>query len=684
MAQHYSPRLLTDGLLMCLDASQNTSLPTIDLPVKNGLVMWMDAADDSTFSYSSGTTVSQWRDKSGLNYHMVPLSAGPSRGSFLNSRKVLSFTTAQTIGSLSLNLETSENTVFVVSRLTGVTNSRVLTAYYNNWLLGHWGGYVNEYYAEGWIAYAINTADTTWRIYMGDWGGSSNDIADAFSNGTSVRNQSSAQASAGPKGLGINYQGTEPSTCEAAEIIVFNRRLSDIERKKIHTYLGIKWGISNTDRSVFDLSGKNNNGLLGNGTAANMPSIDYYNKGSLNFDGSNDYIVIPSSANIKNTENLTLEAWIYISNITGYYAGIIGKGTSDADEEYCLLIDSLNSRVYMDVGSGGGPYTNISYSFSTNIWYHVVGTHSRVSGSSSLNIYVNGQLLSGSTTNPTNTVNDNSTSVSIGSRFSNGTSPWNGKIANVKIYGKVLSLTEVIQNYEAQKSKFVNTIIQQGLVLNLDAGNPYSYAGAGTTWYDVSSSVINASNSGTSYYSSSNGGLLNFPGNSSYYYTASSSAFNLGSASFSMEAWVYLDASTSSDNAYRGVISLGSDSSNYVYISKWRSGLYSGLYVQYVAGATTITGVYQANDYNPVSRWTHVIATKSGSTLSFYVNGVLYGSMTNLTTTFTGNSSIYIAQAHSGVNSLNGYMGEARIYNISLSAAQVLQNYNATKDRFGL
>ena len=83
MAQHYSPRIVTDNLVMCLDPSQNKSYPTTDLPVKNGLVMWMDAADDTTFSYSSGTTVSQWRDKSGFNYHMVPVSAGPTRNAFL-------------------------------------------------------------------------------------------------------------------------------------------------------------------------------------------------------------------------------------------------------------------------------------------------------------------------------------------------------------------------------------------------------------------------------------------------------------------------------------------------------------------------------------------------------------------------------------------------------------------------
>jgi len=261
----YSPKIVQDGLVMCLDPSQNKSYPTTDLPVKNGLVMWMDAADDTTFSYSSGTTVSQWRDKSGFNYHMVPKVSGPTRNAFLNSRKALAFTTSQTIGNDTINLASSANTVFVVTRLTGTTNGRVLTCNLdsggNNWLLGHHGGTSNAYYAEGWV-YDSSGASTSFQIYMGDWSGSSTDLANFYINGTAYATNNTA-ASAGPNKLGINYYSIQTSTCEAAEIIVFNRVLSTAERRLVHTYLGQKWGISNTDRSIIDLSGNDDNGLLG-------------------------------------------------------------------------------------------------------------------------------------------------------------------------------------------------------------------------------------------------------------------------------------------------------------------------------------------------------------------------------------------------------------------------------------
>jgi hypothetical protein len=198
-----------------------------------------------------------------------------------------------------------------------------------------------------------------------------------------------------------------------------------------------------------DVSGNGNNGTL-----TNSPTFSAANLGSIVFNGVNQYVSIPSAASIKNSTNLSLEAWVLIASNVAYYAGIIGKGTTDDDEEYTLAVNPTNSKVYMDVGNVIGPYTNISYSFSLNTWYHIVGTHQRIAGSSTLNIYINGILLSGVTSNPTIAVNSNSTNVSIGSRFIDGTSAWNGRISTVRIYPRSLTATEVLQNYNATKTRF--------------------------------------------------------------------------------------------------------------------------------------------------------------------------------------------------------------------------------------
>ena len=665
MSKIYSPRIVTDSLVMCLDASQNKSYPTTDLPVKGGLVMWMDAADDATFSYSSGTTVSQWRDKSGYNYHMTPVTAGPTRNAFLNSRKVLAFTTSQNIVSLSFTMETSANTIFVVSRLTGTTNARVLTAYYNNWLLGHWGGLVNPYYAEGWVYYSSNSADTVWRIHMGDWGGSSNNLAATYSNGTVLTNGSTA-AAAGPKGLGINISGTEQSTCEVSEIVVFNRVLSTAERRLVHTYLGQKWGISNTDRSIIDLSGLDDSGLLGNGTVANMPDYDYYDKGTLKFNGSSDFFPVTR----------TLSVPLTISGFIKYIDPSKALNTFMNGQPHNTLAISLNRngsgnlQVFIGNGSAwlGTPSINSSTTISANTWYHITFT---CNGTIST-LYLNGVNVGTSTNIPSG----------FGSYFYFGHLTDNassseylkGNIANVQLYTKSLSAVEVLQNYEAQKSKFANTIVQQGLVLNLDAGNPYSYAGAGTTIYDVSATALSWTGSNVTY-NSDPVKYFSYNGSNSWLQSSTSTAYD--SQTITMECWCY--PNTLSQEGF--LFEKGSVNTQY---SMFFESITNPNFVFRTMGTVSNQSLsFNVNTYLTVSAWNHIVCTYNGSSKIMYVNGVQVASVAASGTLPTGQVNQYIGR-HTGGYFFNGRIAESRVYNIALSAAQVLQNYNATKGRFGL
>jgi hypothetical protein len=667
----YSPKIVTDSLVMCLDPSQNKSYPT-DLPVKNGLVMWMDAADDTTFSYSSGTTVSQWRDKSGFNYHMVPVSAGPTRNAFLNSRKVIACTTSQQIWNSSINLSTSIYTIFGVTRLTGTTNNRVLTTQYvasagGNWLLGHWGGYVNQYYAEGWVAGPYGTAaNTAWNIFMGDWSGSSTDLANLYTNGTAIATNSNG-ASAGPIGLGINVN-SETSTCEAAEIVVFNRVLSATERKQVHTYLGQKWGISNTDRSIIDLAGNDDNGLFGNGTVANMPSYDFYNKGTLRFDGANDYVFL-SNSQLNISSAITVEAWVKYNAQGGYNARSYSVITCKGYPWTWLLEDQsgqFNFRISTSVNSDSN--VNSSYSHGLNTWNHVVGTYD----GTSQKIYVDGVLRN--TVSLTGTINTSSNDALVG-LYNYGDYCLTGNVGAVRVYNKALSATEISQNYEAQKSKFANTIVQQGLVLNLDAGNPYSYGGAGTTFYDVSPTALSWTINNATY-NSSDPKYFSYNGSNSWLQSSTSAAFD--TQTLTMECWCYPIAV----NQYGFLFEKGVVNSQY---SMFFNG--DGIFYFRTMGISPQDLSFSSATYITENAWNHIVCTYGSGTKTVYINGVQRYQQTGLTGTIpTGNINQYIGKFGDAGNNypFNGRIGESRVYNIALSAAQVLQNYNATKERFGL
>jgi len=683
MALQYSPKIVQDSLVMCLDASQNKSYPT-DLPVKNGLVMWMDAADDTTFSYSSGTTVSQWRDKSGFNYHMVPVSAGPTRNAFLNSRKVIACTTSQQIWNSAINLVTSAYTIFCVTRLSGINPNRVLSTLYTgnsggNWLLGHWGGYYNQYFAEGWIAYQGYAADNTWRMYMGDWGGPSNDTADAFGNGTSIRNQPSADASAGPLGLGINISN-EVSTCEAAEIIVFNRVLSATERKQVHTYLGQKWGISNTDRSIVDLSNNNNHGLLGgvagSQVVADMPLFDVYNKGALKLDGSTDYIAVENATSL-NPTTVTVSIWVKRNGYQSQTANYLRRNYNDA---YGILGDIAADNVRFRIHNGSAYPESPNATLSLNEWTNIVGTYDLAN----IKIYKNGVFVGQTAHTSAISYASSNTTLTIGRDDPVAGRYMNANYGSVLIYSRALSATEIAQNYEAQKSKFANTIVQSGLVLNLDAGNNYSYAGAGTTWYDVSGNSFNATLINSPTYTSDNGGVLNWASANSQYATVPMSS-TLRVANITQEAWVYL--SGTADQVFIGS-QYGTSSNNsfaiWVQSGAFAFGVNTGGNFYYSTISTVSTGV-----------WYNLTHTYNGTTQLFYINGVLaatYNSAASGNISYdTSNTLLAIGADFNGTGYnvgpgvyTNGKMPVVRIYNIALSAAQVLQNYNATKGRFGL
>jgi hypothetical protein len=669
MALQYSPKIVSDGLVMCLDPSLNKSYPATDLPVKNGLVMWMDAADDTTFSYSSGTTVSQWRDKSGFNYHMVPKSSGPTRNAFLNSRKVLAFTASQTIGNDTINLASSANTVFVVTRLTGTTNGRVLTCNLdsggNNWLLGHHGGTSNAYYAEGWV-YDSSGASTSFQIYMGDWSGSSTDLANFYINGTAYATNNTA-ASAGPNKLGINYYSIQTSTCEAAEIIVFNRVLSTAERRLVDTYLGQKWGISNTDRSVFDLSNNNYNGLFGNGTVANMPLYDYYNNGTVKFDGSNDYIttgvsgIVPTS-----TTAYTVSVWCYRNTNNSSYKELLAQWTT-ANSGNSFYFGFQNSDVRFT--DNWNPIT-VAGAGNTNVWMNLVGVYTV----SNAYIYLNGSLAATKGSGFTYT---GTGPLIIGRQGELDAEYFDGNISNVLIYNRALSATEVSQNYEAQKSRFANSIVQQGIILNLDAGNPFSYAGAGTTWFDVSGNSYNGTLIGSPSYTSNNNGGIIFDSNAKYG-TLPTSGLAFGTGQFAIEVWVYSTAAVTNNVIYA---SQSSNVAGFVALF-YPSGLGFSLTDFNSVGVRTTTTHQTAVSQNT---WYHVVGIRKASNQYIvYVNGVASTTNATATTSLTTAAPQIASNPATTGERFTGTIASLRLYNRSLSADEVLQNYNATKGRFGL
>ena len=668
----YSPKIVTDGLVMCLDASNNKSYPTTDLPVKNGLNLWLDASDDTTFSYSSGTIVSQWRDKSGLNNHAIVGGGSPVRSVAINSRKAVSFTSTSWFRCLTGSFN-STATHFLVCRAT--TSSATYQRVYNGGadayiFMGGLSNNIATFWGTGssWIDVAANSPSTTilntLRIISVINNGST---GTPYYDGTAMSTKTTTNSGA-YVGYELNsYSGGNTAQAligEVCEIIVFNKQLSTTELKQVHTYLGQKWGISNTDRSIIDLVGNDDNGLLGNGTVANMPVYDVYNRG-FKFDGSNDYISVGTNATLQ-TNTVSIGAFFKTIN-NGQAVQFIG-GYGDTGN-YGYWIGTAGTDLRFKVGNGTTSLQITSGIVPNNDQiYYVVGTYD----GASQKIYVDGVLKATGTTVTGNMSYTGMTDGFLLGQVQSFTAGryMTGSIYAMQVYNRALTATEVAQNYEAMKSRFANTIIQNGLVLNLDASNPYSYAGSGATWYDVSAGGYNATIVNAPTFTSDS--IKYFTCSSSQNFTISNpiSAQPKLSQIWTVSAWVNIDTTTGAGARYL------------------ISGLNNGLAVEWFDSGTLLYLNAGVDDYytygNSIEGSGWVMLTFLFRNSDGYRK--IYSNITDITT--SGPNLTSIPAGNSGTftiaNNMRGKIAQIMMYDRLLTAAEITQNYNATKDRFGL
>lgn len=219
--------------------------------------------------------------------------------------------------------------------------------------------------------------------------------------------------------------------------------------------------------------------------------------------------------------------------------------------------------------------------------------------------------------------------------------------------------------------------VVNNLVLNLDAGDPASYPGSGSTWTDTISSIpFTLYNSPT--YSSSNGGYLSFnPLNSQY---AQGPSFPTTLTNWTLEAWHYYDptnviTSTSPciiTEVYSSYINftLGNTTDSFPNI---QTGFFNGGWVANPPGTTLTSG-----------NWYQLVGTWNGSTVKLYINGVVAASNTQVGVPLRSGAGIRLMRRWDATQYWGGNLGIVRIYDVDIGPTGVLQNWNANKARFGL
>ena len=225
-------------------------------------------------------------------------------------------------------------------------------------------------------------------------------------------------------------------------------------------------------------------------------------------------------------------------------------------------------------------------------------------------------------------------------------------------------------------------IVTSGLALLLDAGNTTSYSGTGTTWTDLSGNGYTGTLTNGPTYSSSNGGYIVFDGsNDTVTGTIPASVF---SGAHTVSAWVY----RRSVGPWSTVFASGGNSCTILrFMTNGTSTIVGANNAGLVA---TAPGVEIGADH--LNQWLHVTmvyeGTASGSAVTVYVykSGTLIKSNGQTLYWALSNTGSYNVGYHSsgGSSQWDGYISQVAVYNRALSAAEIDQNYNALKSRYGI
>jgi len=224
-------------------------------------------------------------------------------------------------------------------------------------------------------------------------------------------------------------------------------------------------------------------------------------------------------------------------------------------------------------------------------------------------------------------------------------------------------------------------LIQNGLVLCLDAANRKSYSGSGTTWRDLSGNNNNGTLTNGPTFSSANGGSIVFDGVDDYIDLTNNTALNITTNDFTLEIFFYYQRSSYN---YVKIASRGGYSQpGWTFYAGFNpSDSSDGTAFQYGQTAQTWTSVPPNAKIITIDNWWHACATRLNGVIYFYTNGILIDSKIDSYNFNSSSNTIIGASLNGSTERFKGRVACFRQYNRGLTPAEILQNYNATKGRF--
>ena len=225
-------------------------------------------------------------------------------------------------------------------------------------------------------------------------------------------------------------------------------------------------------------------------------------------------------------------------------------------------------------------------------------------------------------------------------------------------------------------------IVRNGLVLHLDAANPKSYPGSGTTWYDLSGNGNHGTLTNGPTFNSDNKGSIVFDGTNdridcgSYFPTVISSTNN-----FTIESIVYPE---NSQNAYADLWGNHNEPYKGVVFQQNSSNLNQ---YSWGGGDGSTWGHGSNLFYLTTQKYNHIFCVRNNGYFLTFLNAILIDSVADIAPIAVNtdyNFHLGVGWHLDSSRYWRGKISNFKIYNRALSAAEIAQNFEATRGRYSI
>ena len=381
---------------------------------------------------------------------------------------------------------------------------------------------------------------------------------------------------------------------------------------------------------------------------------------SVQFDGSNQYLSVPSNANFGfGASDYTIEFWTYyppISNTNGKM--VIDSRPTATNGDYWNF-GTFNTGIMAFSPSIGG--TTITDTVArTNQWVHYAVSRS----GSSLKLFANGTQVA-STTDSSTTL---ASGLLIGANAFRGTATdtyWLGYISNIRILKGTALYTSNFTPSTSPLIAIANTSLLTCKSATIVDNSTNNFTITNNNTATVSSAVVPFTTSFSVFKLKKNNAnpvapySVLFNGTNQCLSVANNAAFDLGAGNFTLEGWVY-SASSKDYGILVGRWGGYAVNGNSSYAIRQGAAASQKYQFGFTTNGSTDILIDALNTFS-LNTWYHLAAVRNGTTFTFYVNGVSQGTATNSSAVFAGTTNLTVGGANNTTDLMNGYASNVRI-----------------------